>query len=75
MKGEEGRSLAFSGIHIIGPATFPLFDDMPDRFGIIDFYLKYCGQCTFLGYDKKDLRLLDVGKLDTLEQANEFIKN
>ena len=75
VKGLEGRSLAFSGIHIIGPATFPLFDEMPDRFGIIDFYLKYCEQCIFLGYDKKDLRLLDVGKLDTLEQANVFVSN
>ena len=73
VKGEEGRSLAFSGIHIIGPATFPLFDDMPDRFGILDFYLKFCHQCAFLGYEQKDLQLLDVGKLDTLEQAEQFL--
>ncbi len=73
VKGEEGRSLAFSGIHIIGPATFPLFDDMPDRFGIIDFYLRFCHQCAFLGYEQKDLQLLDVGKLDTLEQAEQFL--
>lgn len=74
VKGREGRSLAFSGIHMIGPGAFPLFDEMPERFGIIDFYLKYCEQCIFLGYDKKDLRLLDVGKLDTLEQAEAFIR-
>ena len=74
VKGLEGRSLAFSGIHIIGPATFPLFDEMPDRFGIIDFYLKYCEQCIFLGYEKKDLRLLDVGKLDTLHEAEKFLE-
>lgn len=74
VKGQEGCSLAFSGIHIIGPATFPLFADMPERFGIIDFYLKYCHQCAFLGYEKKDLRLMDVGKLDTLQEAETFIK-
>ena len=74
VRGHEGRSLAFSGIHIIGPATFPLFDEMPDRFGIIDFYLKYCERCTFLGYNKTDLRLLDVGKLDTLHEAEKFLK-
>ena len=73
VKGLEGRSLAFSGIHILGPATFPLFDEMPDRFGIIDFYLKYCERCTFLGYEAKDLQLLDVGKLDSLEQAKQFL--
>lgn len=74
VKGQEGRSLAFSGIHLIGPATFPLFDEMPDRFGIIDFYLKFCEQCIFLGYDKKNLRLLDVGKIDTLQEAEKFLE-
>ena len=75
VRGQEGRSLAFSGIHMLGPSVFPLFDEMPERFGIIDFYLKYCHQCVFLGFEKKDLRLLDVGKLDTLEQANVFVSN
>lgn len=74
VKGQEGRSLAFSGIHVIGPGTFPLFDEMPERFSIIDFYLKFCHQCAFLGYEQKDLRLLDVGKLETLEQAEQFFK-
>lgn len=66
------KCLAFSGIHMIWPRLFPLFQDMPERFGIIDFYLKYCHQCAFLGYEKKDLRLMDVGKLDTLDQAESF---
>ena len=66
------KRLAFSGIHMIWPRLFPLFQDMPEHFGIIDFYLKYCHQCAFLGYEKKDLRLMDVGKLDTLDQAESF---
>ena len=66
------KRLAFSGIHMIWPRLFPLFQDMPERFGIIDFYLKYCHQCAFLGYEKKDLRLMDVCKLDTLDQAASF---
>ena len=74
VKGQEGRSLAFSGIHMISPQTFPLFDEMPDRFGIIDFYLKFCQQYVFLGNEKRDLRLLDVGKLDTLHEAEKFIR-
>ena len=74
VKGQEGRSLAFSGIHLLGPNTFPLFDQMPDRFGIIDFYLKFCQQYVFLGSEKRGLRLLDVGKLDSLEQAEKFLK-
>jgi len=68
------RQLAFSGIHVLSPRVFPLFAEMPDRFGIIDFYLKYCHRCAFMGMERKDLRLMDVGKLDTLEQAEIFIK-
>ena len=68
------KQLAFSGIHVLWPRVFPLLEQMPERFGIIDFYLKYCHQCAFMGYEQKDLHLLDVGKLDSLEQANIFIE-
>ncbi len=68
------RQLAFSGIHVIWPMVFPLFQEMPERVSIIDFYLKFCHQYAFIGHEQKDLRLLDVGKLDTLEQAETFIK-
>jgi NDP-sugar pyrophosphorylase family protein len=67
------KLLAFSGIHILSPRVLPLFREMPDRFGIIDFYLKYCQQCVFRGYEKTDLRLMDVGKIDTLDQAEQFL--
>ena len=69
------KQLAFSGIHMIYPRVYPLFDQMPERFGIIDFYLKFCHQCAFLGYEQKDLQLLDVGKLNSLELAEAFIKD
>lgn len=68
------KQLAFSGIHIIWPQMFPLLEAMPERFGIIDFYLKYCHQFAFLGYEKKNFRIMDVGKLETLDQAETFIK-
>ena len=68
------KQLAFSGIHIISPHVFPLFQEMPERFGIIDFYLKYCHQCAFMGKEMKDLRLMDVGKIDTLSEAEQFIQ-
>jgi len=69
------RQLAFSGIHVIWPMVFPLFQEMPERFSIIDFYLKFCHQYAFIGHEQKDLHLLDVGKLDTLDQAEKFISN
>ena len=74
VKGRVGdRRLAFSGIHVLWPTIFPLLEQMPERFPIMDFYLKVCADCLIRGYEQKDLRLLDVGKLDTLDQANEFI--
>jgi NDP-sugar pyrophosphorylase family protein len=74
LRGRTGeRRLAFSGIHVLWPTIFPLLEQMPERFPIMDFYLKVCADCLIRGYEQKDLRLLDVGKLDTLDQANEFI--
>ena len=68
------RELAFSGIHMFHPSLAPLLADWPERFPIMDFYLKACGSHLIRGYEAKDLRLLDVGKLDTLDKAEDFIK-
>lgn len=73
VKGREGRSLAFSGIHVFHPSLFPLLNDWPERFPVMDFYLKVCAHHLVRGIEVKNLQLLDVGKLDTLEQANSFI--
>ena len=74
VKGREAESLAFSGIHVFHPSLAPLLADWPDRFPIMDFYLKACSDHFIRGYEAPDLRLLDVGKLDTLEAAEQFIK-
>ena len=73
VKSEKFRMLAFSGIHVFHPSLIPLMADWPDRFPIMDFYLKACGDHLIRGYEVHDLRLLDVGKLDTLEQAEKFL--
>lgn len=74
VKGREADSLAFSGIHVFHPSLAPLLADWPDRFPIMDFYLKACSDHLIRGYEAPNLRLLDVGKLDTLEAAELFIK-
>jgi len=74
VKGREGNSLAFSGIHMFHPSLTPLLSDWPERFPIMDFYLKACGDNLIRGYEATNLRLLDVGKLDTLDKAETFIK-
>ena len=75
LKGSEGRSLAFSGIHIFHPSLAPLLSDWTERFPIMDFYLNDCGDHLIRGYEARDLNLLDVGKLDSLDQAETFIKS
>lgn len=79
LRSEHGgsglRLLAFSGIHCFGPVLFPLMEAYPDRFPIMDFYLQNCDKAFIRGYEKADLRLLDVGKLDTLQEAEAFVKD
>ena len=68
------RMYAFAGIHALSPRLLKMMDEFPDRFGIIDFYLKACASHNIKGYVKDDLKLMDIGKLDTLAQAEEFLK-
>lgn len=68
------RMYAFAGIHALSPRLLKMMDEFPDRFGIIDFYLKACATHNIKGYVKDDLKLIDIGKLDTLAQAEEFLK-
>lgn len=75
MKGREGHSLAFSGIHVFHPSLVPLLSEWPDRFPIMDFYLSACATHLIKGFEAIDLRLMDVGKMDTLDQAENFINN
>ena len=69
------NAFAFSGIHSFSPRLFPLMDRFPDRFPIIDFYLSVCHRSRIVGLFKPDLQVLDVGKLDSLEKAEEFMVN
>lgn len=64
---------AFAGIHYMSPRLFKYFDEWGDKFSIIDFYLSVCDKEPIYGYVQEGLRLLDVGKLDSLKEAEEFI--
>ena len=72
---EGCKRYAFAGIHNVSPAIFKAFEDaaMPDRFPIMDFYIEQCKNHPFYGVVAKDLKLVDVGKLDSLDQAEEFL--
>ena len=72
--GEELHMFAFSGIRSFSPRLFPLMERFPERFPIIDFYLSVCHRAPIVGLVKPDLQLMDVGKLDTLHEADAFFE-
>ena len=65
---------AFSGIHLFYPRMFTYMVGAPDKFPIMDFYLAMCRRTPIKGYFKPDLQLMDVGKLDTLHEAERFLE-
>ncbi len=69
------QQYAFSGIHLFSPALFPYFKEWPDKFSIVDFYLSVCDKENIYAYPDSNLKLMDVGKLDTLLKADEFLRN
>lgn len=65
---------AFSGIHVIGNKVFEAMNECSAKFPIMDFYLQYAKDLHFVGKVKNNLKLMDVGKLDTLAEADAFVK-
>ncbi len=68
------RKLAFAGIHQMSTSMLPLMQSWPNKFSIIDFYLNQCSVRCIRGYVQPGLQLMDVGKLDTLDQAEAFVR-
>ena len=69
------KMLAFSGIHLVKPILFSELYAWPDAFSIIDFYLYMCARHMIRGKVIEDVKILDVGKLDTLAEAENFLEN
>ena len=70
---EDCMLYAFSGIHVFSPMLFPLMESFPSKFSIMDFYLSICDKVEIIGYAMENLKLLDVGKCDTLEKAEDLL--
>lgn len=68
---EDCHRYAFAGIHNLSPAVFDAFDALnaPSRFPIMDFYLRACAEYPIYGVKDPQLTIVDVGKFDTLPQA------
>ena len=70
---EVCRKYAFAGVHLFSPRLFPYFDAWPDKFSVIDFYLSVCDREPIYAYPSPGLKILDVGKQDALEKAEDFL--
>lgn len=77
------RKMAFSGIHIMSDTVFAALEEYAreryegvsaPRFPIMDFYLETCARYGIYGVVAEDLRLVDVGKYDTLETAEGVLR-
>lgn len=71
---EKCRKYAFSGIHVVSPTIATHMLEWPEKFPIMDFYIKNCDKMVIRGVLNANLRLLDVGKQDTLTAAEEFLQ-
>ena len=71
---EHHHEYAFSGIHVISPSLFHYMDERwTGKFSIMDFYLQTCHEARIGGRLTDTLRLIDIGKPETLTQAEEFL--
>ena len=70
------RKYAFSGVHLISDKIFTIFDDdgWGERFPIMDFYIKECASHPIYGVLPERLRMMDVGKIDAINEAVLFLK-
>jgi len=73
IKENSLKKYAFAGTHIISPEVFRLMERWPEKFSIVDFYLQMADKYIIKGYVKNDLKMVDVGKLDSLNEAEEFL--
>lgn len=68
------RRYSFCGIHIVSDGVFDLMEDWPDRFSVIDFYLKSAATHPIFGVVAADLNLIDIGSPAKLAEAESLFK-
>lgn len=67
------KEKAFSGIHVISPEIFSKIH-REGKFSMVDVYLDLASDHLIQGYDHSGVMLLDVGKPDSIEQAEQWFK-
>ncbi len=72
--GSYEKRLAFSGIHILNPEIFQYFPNQR-KFSVIEAYLDIAKQENIYGFQDEQSYWFDIGNLEKLEKASNFIKN
>lgn len=73
-KPELYNKLAFSGIQVLSPQVFDLMKELEPKFTIMDFYLSNAPTQLISGFIPADYKMLDVGKLNVLDEAEKFVQ-
>ena len=68
------NKLAFSGIQVISPLLLPELKKRDGKFSIIDFYIGHMEQYRIEGVSQANETIIDVGKIDTFREADNFIR-
>lgn len=67
------QQVAFSGIHILSPSILSYMETCKEKFSIIDFYLSICDKVDLTAFIPHNPQVFDVGKIDLLAEADNFI--
>lgn len=70
---ERFNKLAFSGIQILSAKALQLMQKYPNKFPIMDFYLQNANEHNILAFVPNNYQMIDVGKLDVLDDAERFV--
>ena len=69
------NKFAFAGIQALSSQIFNIMENLEPKFSIIDFYLSNVRNQIIKGYTPTDFKMMDVGKLNVLDEAGRFIIN
>ena len=79
-KGDEAiKRLAFSGMQVLNPRIFECMDAVVEqkgeKFSLIDLYLNISDKEVLRAYVPEDYRMMDVGKIDQISEAEAFAQS
>ena len=69
----EAKLVAWMNVRTGEVRIFKLMVDKPEKFSIIGFYLSYCDKWPITAHIQPGLRVVDVGKVNSIQKAEELV--